>query len=171
MNILEQFLNAIQYRINDAWEHQWDSYKGAQVLGCVNSYASMEVVFRREDQTVIEMIVSTEADSDYHAAYRWMNPDFKDAIFAEADSRNIHRNEAYEGCKYVDLDVVEDFLEKGQAMLANEKFDPRIQVPIELDDETLLAAMKAAHELDITFNQYMERALLNIISDSQPKNS
>lgn len=171
MNILEQFLNAIQYRINDAWEHQWASYKGAQVLGCINDYASMNVVFRREDQTVIEMTAVSELKADQNKAYRWTNPDFKDEIHAEAMSRNIDHSLAFDDCQYVDLDVIEDLLEKGQAMLANEKFDPRIQVPIELDDETLLAAMKAAHELDITFNQYMERALLNIISDSQPKNN
>lgn len=169
MNILQQFLDAIQYRITDAWEHQWPSYQGAQVLGCANKFAYMSVVFSREDQEVIEITVSSELDAVAHAAYRWTNPVFKEAIDEEADRRGIDHDEAFEGCKYIDLETVEDVLEKGQAMLANAAFDPRVQVPLDLEDAHLLELFKKAHEQDITFNQFMENALKKVISDTQPK--
>lgn len=171
MNILQQFLNAIQYRITDAWEHQWASYEGAQALGCSNDFASMNVVFSREDQTVIEITVSSEMEAETQAAYRWMNPSYRDAIFAEADKRGVDRNEAFEGCLYIDLEVIDDVLEKGTAMLANAKYDPRILVPLEMGDHQLLELFKAAHEKDLTLNQYMEDALKRAISETAPKNT
>lgn len=171
MTILEQFLDAIQYRINDAWEHQWASYEGAQVLGCTNEYASMNVVFSRYDQTVIEITVVSELEAETQVAYRWLNPDYLEAIMAEADNRGINRNQALERMDYVDLDVVEDVLEKGQAMLANAKFDPRIQVPLDLEDHELLELFKMAHGRDITLNALMEEIILKAVADTQPKNS
>lgn len=169
MDILQQFLIAIQYRITDAWEHQWSAYKGAQALGCINEFAAMTVVFSREDQTVIEITVSSEMEAETEAAYRWMNPDYRDAIFAEADQRGVDCNEAFEGCEYIDLEVVDDVLEKGVAMLANTKYDPRIQIPLDLEDHQLLELFKAAHERDITFNQYMEEVLEKVISEGDPE--
>lgn len=171
MNILQQFLNAIQYRITDAWEHQWDSYEGAQALGCTNEFAAMTIVFSREDQTVIEITVSSEMEAEAQAAYRWMNPSYRDAIFAEADQRGIDRNEAFEGCQYIDLEVVDDVLEKGTAMLANAKYDPRVQIPLDMGDHQLLELFKAAHEKDVTLNQYMEDVLKRVISETKPKNA
>lgn len=170
MSHLEDFLNAIQYRITEAWEHQWSSYQGAQVLGCINDYAAMNVAFTRDTQTVIEITVSSELDADAMTAYRWIHPDYRAAIFAEADSRGIDRNEAFEGCCYIDLEVVDDILEKGKAMLANAKFDPRIQVPLDLSEDELLVLFKQAHEQDMTLNQYMHQVLDKLIAAAQQKN-
>jgi hypothetical protein len=167
MSILEKFLNAIQYRITDAWEHQWTSYQQAQVLGCVNEFAAFNVAFRRSDQTVIEITATSEMEADENVAYRWINPDFRDEIFKEADTRRIDRTQAFEGCQYIDLEVVDDILEKGVAMLANEKFDPRVIVPLDLDDDQLLVLFKMAHERDITFNQFLAEILLNAVEESK----
>jgi len=165
MNILQQFLETVQYRLTDAWEHQWESYHEAQVLGCVNDYAAFNVVFLREDQTVIEITVSSELGADTVAAYRWINPDYRDAIFAEAAKRGVDRNYAHDGCSYIDLDVVEDVLTKGKAMLANEEFDTRVQVPLDLGDDILFELFKMAHEQDITFNEFMTNVLKKAIDE------
>jgi hypothetical protein len=170
MNILQQFLDAIQYRINDAWEHQWSSYEGAQVLGCDNEFATMSVAFKREDQTVIEITVASGLDANEQAAYRWINPDYRDAIMAEATKRGVNRSEAYEGLDYIDLEVVDDILEKGVAMLANEKFDPRVIIPLDLDDDQLLVLFKLAHERDITFNQLLCDIIQKAVDESESDN-
>lgn len=171
MSILQQFMEAVEYRINDAWEHQWRSYENGQVLGYVNGFAAMKIVFNRETQEVIELTATTELDSEHDYAYRWINPDYKDAIFNEAESRNVAKDEAWEGFSYVDLELVEDLLEKGVAMLKNEDFDKRVQIPLDLEDDVLLELFKQAHARDITLNQLMEEALLKVIAEAQPKNS
>ena len=37
--------------------------------------------------------------------------------------------------------------------------DNRVEIPLDFSDEELLQYMKLAHDLDITFNQLVERAL------------
>jgi hypothetical protein len=171
MNILEQFLKAVEYKITDAWQHQWKSYNDAQVLGCENEFASMSIMYDRRDQTVIEISVSTELEARAQHAYRWLNPDYRDAIMAEADSRGVNKMQAFDGLDYIDLDVVEDILEKGKALLANEVFDTRVQIPLEFSEEELMRYFRMAHERDITLNQLISEALMRVITDSQPKNS
>lgn len=171
MSILEQFLEAIEYRINDAWEHQWASYTNGQTLSSSNQFGTMSVVFDRETQTVIEITATTELEARKQCAYRWMNPDFKDAIYEEAGRRNVSPTEAFERMDYIDLEVVEDVLEKGKAILADEEFDERVQVPLDLDSDVLLELMIMAHNRDITFNQLIEEALLKVIAETQPNNS
>jgi len=46
---------------------------------------------------------------------------------------------------------------------AGEKYDTRVEVPLELDDETSFKLMKMAHERDITFNQMVEEVLRTVI--------
>jgi hypothetical protein len=38
-------------------------------------------------------------------------------------------------------------------------------VPVDFSDEDLLQYMKMAHDMDITFNQFVERALVKAIAD------
>ena len=42
-------------------------------------------------------------------------------------------------------------------------------IQIELTDEELLRYMKAAHELDITFNQFVERAVTAWVEEMEKK--
>ena len=166
--LFRQFMELVEYRINDAWEHQWSSYPNGQVLGYINDFANAQMMFNRESQDVIELTVFSENGGSH---YRWINPLYQEEIQDEATKRNVDHSQACENEKWIDLETTDDFFEKASAMLINAEFDPRIQIPLELEDAELLVAMKAAHELDITFNQYMERALLKVISDTQPKNT
>jgi hypothetical protein len=60
--------------------------------------------------------------------------------------------------------VAEDMLEKARAIAAEEEYDTRVQVPVDFTDQEMLTYMKLAHELDITFNELVERALKEAIS-------
>jgi hypothetical protein len=92
-------------------------------------------------------------------AYRMINPKNQEKHRKEALARDVNLNEAWDCVDYVDLDVVDDFIQKALAIRAGETYDTRVQVPIDLDDETLLKYMKMAHERDITFNELVETAL------------
>jgi hypothetical protein len=88
-----------------------------------------------------------------------INPDFVKANEAEAKTRESSFNEAWDGVNYVDLDVDADWLEKARAIVAGKDYDTRVQMQIDFSDEDLLTYMKAAHEMDVTFNQFIVQAL------------
>jgi hypothetical protein len=48
-------------------------------------------------------------------------------------------------------------------MFNGEGFDTRIQVPVELDDDTLLKLTMEAHKRDITLNKLIEEILRELI--------
>ncbi len=41
--------------------------------------------------------------------------------------------------------------------------DNRVEIPLELNDEELLALFKMAHETDLTFNQFIEQVLVEYL--------
>jgi collagenase-like PrtC family protease len=72
---------------------------------------------------------------------------------------------AWEDVAYVDLECVDDFMQKALAIAAGEDYDTRVSMPIDFTDEQLLKYMKLAHERDMTFNQFVEEALREAIED------
>ncbi len=41
--------------------------------------------------------------------------------------------------------------------------DNKVEIPLEFSDQELLVLFKQAHELDLTFNEFVERALLQFL--------
>lgn len=48
-----------------------------------------------------------------------------------------------------------------------EKADNRVEIPLDFSDEELLTLFKLAHEADLTFNQFVERALTEYLERVQ----
>jgi len=88
-----------------------------------------------------------------------MHPDYIKDYLDEAKSKGINAYMAWDGVNFTDLEVVEDLLEKTQAIVAGEEYDTRVCIQLTFTDEELLKYMKLAHELDITFNQFVVKAL------------
>jgi predicted HicB family RNase H-like nuclease len=118
------------------------------------------------NQEVYEAEISIKRDmwDEDMRPYRWLNPDSKDFMIAEAKERNVKWRKAWDDVKYIDLETSEDFLEKAKAIFNGEKFDTRIQVPLELDDETMMQLFMEAHKRDITVNQMVEELLKHVIA-------
>jgi predicted nuclease with TOPRIM domain len=79
--------------------------------------------------------------------------------------RGVNLNEAWDDVDYVELDVVDDFIQKALAIRAGEDYDTRVQVEVDFSDEELLQYMKLAHQRDMTFNEFVEEALRHAISE------
>jgi hypothetical protein len=99
-----------------------------------------------------------------------INPDFKVAHAEEASQRDVNLGEAWDDVNYVDLDVDDDFIQKGLAIRDGEDYDTRVQIEVDFDDAELLAYMKIAHDRDITFNQLVELALKEAIDQHRMLN-
>jgi hypothetical protein len=78
-------------------------------------------------------------------------------------------NEAWDKVNYTDLEVAEDWLEKSSKIVADEDYDTKVTVPLELPDNELFTLMKMAHERNTTFNQLIEDILWIAIQDAERK--
>ena len=167
---LEQVNNLFQHRITDGSEYLWHCYgDNVRSIDYTSTYACGYVVFDTDTQTVYEVSVSPVAGSwDVEPKpYRYINIEYQEAYKQEATSRGIDPNEAWDDIKWVDLETEEDFIEKATAMFNGEKFDTRIQVPIDLDNDTMLKLAMEAHKRDITLNKMVEEVLRNVIAEHE----
>ena len=154
---LRKVNEALDHRITGGSEHCWNCWDNARYLDFESEYAFASVVFNTQTQEVYVAEVNDKEDN--HKPYRWMNPEYRKFYDAEANMRGIDPDEAWDTKKWYDLETGEDWLEKAGAIMRGEEFDARVQVPIDLDDDTLFKLMVMAHERDITLNKMVEIAL------------
>ena len=83
----------------------------------------------------------------------------------EFQKRGIDANQACDDVNYIDLEVSKDFLEKCQAIVSGQSYDPRVMIPLDIPNDELLQFMVAAHNADMTFNEFVERAVKKAIED------
>ena len=160
MITMKEWMELVNYRITEGSDYMWQCYgANAYALDSWNGEQdghSFTVIFDTKDQTVYEVQAH---DYVHDRAYRMINEDFQKKNKKEAKKRDIDKNNAWDDVDYVDLDVDDDFIQKCLAIKAGEDYDTRVSVPVYFSDEELLQYMKLAHDLDITLNQLIERAL------------
>lgn len=158
---LKQLNQTLDHKITNGSEYQWNCYPDARFLEYESDFAHVSVIFNTTNQIVYEVEISIKRDAwpEDMRPYRWLNPDTKDIMIAEAKQRKIKYRKAWDDVKYIDLDLEVDFLEKAKAIFNGEPFDTRIQMEVDLDDETLLKLAVEAHKRDITINKYIEEVL------------
>ena len=98
-----------------------------------------------------------------------MNPEYKEDYFAEAKERGVNPDVAWDQTKWYDLETREDWLEKAGAIMRGEDFDTRVEVPLDLDDETMMNLFMLAHKKDVTLNKMVEIILQEVIDKTQNK--
>jgi hypothetical protein len=159
---MKEWMELVDYKITEGGDYGWqcygpnsytlDSWNGVHGKG---GY-SFSIVFSTKSQKVYEVSV---CDYTNDRAYRMINPKNVDKHRKEAEHKSVLANQAWDDVDYVDLEVVDDFIQKCLAIRAGEHYDTRVQVPVDFTDEELLQYMKIAHERDITFNELVEDAL------------
>ena len=168
MITMKEWMELVDYKITEGGDYGWgcygtnsytlDSWNGVHGAG---GY-SFSIVFSTKSQKVYEVSV---CDYTNDRAYRMINPKNVDKHNKEAEHKSVLANQAWDDVDYVDLDVVDDFIQKCLAIRAGKSYDTRVQVPVDFSDEELLQYRKIAHERDITFNELVEEALRHAISE------
>ena len=171
MITIKDFMEAANYRITEGSEFCWKcfgpkAYRLDSWNGEVDGY-TISILFDTETQEVYQ---AEAYDYARNRAYRLQNPAYIDAHIAEAQANGVDPNEALQEddgtpIKFIDLDSDGDFLEKAIAIVNGKEYDTRVQIEVEFDDADLLHYMKLAHDLDITFNQLVERAITEKIKE------
>lgn len=158
MITLKEYFELIEYKINEGGDYGWTCYgMDAHTIGAWNGIHgaggfSFNCVFDTKDQTVYEVEV---CDYTNNRAYRMINPDFESAYDAEAKSRDVYANQAWDDVDFVDLESTDDFIQKALAIRAGEDYDTRVVIPLDLPDDVCYNLMKMAHERDMTFNDFV----------------
>ena len=155
---LGEINKALTHRITGGSEYSWQCYgSNARYLDYESDHAHASVLFDSETQVVYE--ASVNAKDEKLTPYRWINPEYKDAYYAESANKKIDPNNAWDDTNWCDLEVTDDWLEKARAIFNGESFDNRVQVPIDLDDDMMLKLCLEAHKRDITLNKMVEQIL------------
>ena len=169
-------MEAVNYRVTEGSDFQWacfgptayrlDSWNGEQ------DGHTVSIVFDTHTQEVYQ---AEAFDYSNERAYRMTNPKYLDLFNEECEHRDVldlawERDDGTP-VSFVDLDVVDDFVEKVRAIVAGEEYDTRVQVPVEFSDEELLTYMKMAHDRDMTFNEFVEMALRAAIDEIKLRDS
>jgi hypothetical protein len=161
-------METVGYRITEGSDYGWQCYgPNAHMLDSWNGSQdghSFTIVFDTKTQVVYEVQAH---DYVHNRAYRIINPDYAKANKKEAKQRGVSRKEAWDDVNYVDLETDEDWLAKAQAIFANEDYDTRVSVPLDIEDDLVFEMMKQAHERDITLNQYVELILKKVIDKEE----
>lgn len=157
MITLNDWLKLVDYKIVEGYDYKWNCYgKNAAYGLCAGSNAelfSSEIVFCKETYQARELTIT---DNKNNRTYRFVDPMFAVALQEEANKRG------YAGFYvdyYIDLETPEDFMQKASAIVKGIGYDERIIIPMEMTDAEMLILMRAAHELDITLNQFVELAV------------
>jgi len=117
---LKDFMETTNYRISEGGDYGWHCYgPNAYSLSAWNGINgrggwSANIVFDRINQIGYQVEV---CDYNKNFAYRFINPDFKSAYNAEASTKCIPANEAWDNINFIDLDLIDDFLEKLRAIV------------------------------------------------------
>ncbi len=157
MVTIENFSQAVEYKFTGGSSYGWNCFgPDARWLDAEDKTYSASIVFGGPDHTVF---VAEVCDYPNRRAYRWVHPDYKEAHDAEVLEREVNNLQAWDDVNYCELETGEDFLEKCKAIIAGRDYDTRVSVPLDIPDEDLLKFMLAAHERDMTFNQFVEEAL------------
>lgn len=162
---LKDWLECADYRITEGDNFGWNcwgsnAYSLSSWNGEQDGY-SLNIVF----DTKTQVVYCVEAcDYKNNRAYRYLNRDHSSSYHSEVSNRSIEDN-AWDGVKWIDLEVYEDWREKATAIVMGIDYDTRVSIPLDLPEDQLLTLFKAAHERNMTFNDFVEKALSETIKE------
>lgn len=160
---LEQYIKLINFRIGDGSQFLWKCFGDNarfidyDPLGHENFHIS--AVY---DTKTLEIYSLEFSDYTADVDYRWFHPDYLIAYQDEERKMNID-NAGYGNIKLVNIEVVEDIVDKIECALIGVSYDPRIKVPLDLPDDVFLKLARLAHEKDITLNQLFKQVIQDSI--------
>jgi len=158
-------MELIDYKITEGGVYGWQCYgPNSYMLSSWNGVHgsggyNFNIVFSTKTQKVYEVEV---CDYTNDRAYRMINPDYIKKQKKESKRRGTDSKYAWDYVEYVDLDVVEDFLEKAQAIKEGKEYDTSVMMSLDLPDDVILQAALAAHKDNVTLNDYINKALATL---------
>jgi hypothetical protein len=153
MLTIKEYMELVDYRITEGSEYCMygeNTYLLSSWNGEQDGY-NIDIMFDTKTQEVY----CVEAYDYYNGrAYRLVNPAYNDID---------HATEAWDEVKWIDLEVDDDFIQKAISIKNGEDYDTRIAVPLTLSKDDMMTLFQAAHEADMSFNDYLEELLMRYL--------
>ena len=170
MITLKEWMEVVDYRITEGDDYTWHCFGDTAKPYSLSSWNgdhdgwSFNIVF---DTGTQEVYMVEACDYKHQRAYRRINPDW---LFDYRDYAKKHNedyaDQAWDGVDFVDLESDDDWFQKALSIKAGEDYDTRVSIPIDLPEEELMILFKAAHERDMTFNQFVEEVLKSALAEA-----
>ena len=171
MITLKEWMEVVDYRITEGSDFTWPCFGPHRKPYQLSSWNgdhdgwSFNIVFDTETQ---EVYIVEVCDYLHQRAYRIINPLWLNEYRDYAKKHEpAYADQAWDDVDFVDLESDDDWIQKALAIKAGEDYDTRVSIPLDIPDNELLKFMVAAHERDMTFNQFVEEALRVAIADYQ----
>jgi len=168
MITMKEWMELVDYRITEGGDYGWNCYgSNAYQLSSWDGLHdkggwSFNIVFSTKTQKVYEVSV---CDFTNDRAYRMIAENKRKKHIKEAKARDVNLNEAWDDVEYVDLEVDDDFIQKCLAIKEGREYSTDVSIPLDLPDDLLMFAFKAAHAEDMTFNDWMNKMLKGYIDE------
>jgi hypothetical protein len=164
MLTVKEWMELVEYRITEGSDYGWGcfgprTYSMSSWNGDQDGH-SFNITFDTGDQTVYAVEV---CDYKHSRAYRIINPDYQKAYRKEATELDAPADQAWDDINFVDLEADDDFIQKSLAIRAGEDYDTRVTIPLDIPEDELMVLFKAAHERDMTFNEFVEQAIRAVL--------
>jgi len=112
---LSKVNECLSHRIVGGSEYLWKCFGyNARFLDYESDFAYASVVFNPMTGEVYQAELS--AKNDDQLPYRWIDPMYKQAHVDEGKERDVDPAVAWDGVKWVDLDLAEDWLTKSHTI-------------------------------------------------------
>ena len=166
MITMKEWMELVDYRITEGGDYGWQCFgPNAYQLSSWNGLHdrggwSFNIVFSTKTQKVYEVTV---CDYTRNRAYRMIVENKQAKHRKEAEHKSELANQAWDDVDYVDLEVDDDFIQKCLSIKAGEDYSTDVSVPLDLPDDLLLFAFKAAHAENMTFNDWMNKMLKSFV--------
>jgi len=166
MITMKEWLALADYKITEGSDYGWQCYgPNAYTLDSWNGVHgkggySFSIVFSTKSQKIYEVSM---CDYTNDRAYRMINPKNVDKHRKESEHKSVLANQAWDDVDYVDLKLVEDFVQKAQAIKAGQSYEDTVSIPLDLPDDLMMFAFKCAHAENMTFNDWMNKMLKSFV--------
>lgn len=136
----------------------YDLVKHAEPFLAYSDHAMVLDVYDDDSERSAQIVFDAVTDVVYFVGvYDYIR---NNAYALVADGHDVHDMIAYDGVEYTILECNDDWIEKATTIFSGVPYDDRVMIQLHIEDDALLPMMKLAHELDITLNQLVERALV-----------
>lgn len=165
---IDKVNEAFGHRIVGGSGYMWNCYgSNARYLDYESMHGYGSAVY---DTVTLDVYEVTVNDTQDNFRYRWLNPETKQDYLDACKSRGIDPNNAWDSLVWYDLELATDFCTKANSIINGVEFDTRVEVPLEIEDDVILALALEAHKRDITINKMVELLLQQAIQEHRSVN-
>lgn len=165
MLTLSKLLEIADYNIKECYE-AWPKQTKEKLQGFYfieNDIQYYAIISLKTLKAVFALVADTKN------AYCIVDPAFEEEYVQICETNGYEPFMPDNGKKAFRLELVDDFMRKATAIVNHKPYDERIAVSLELTDEEFIAIAQAAHDCDITINDYCNILLEEIIKEYESK--